>query len=206
MHVSVKFGCLVFLALVLSDIQHYQLIGLVSVLSCIAFIFYARDFTHMLRRVRWLLMILVMVYAFSTPGEYIQSFKLPVRPTYEGLIAGLTQTLTIVAMLAGLALVLSSTPRAKLLGGLYQLFSSLQKLGVKTEKIAVRIWLTLHYVESRRPLINTIIFDLNDALNAHLTHHQVVNHDIAIEVNALQWQDCMLVALLSVAMLFWVLA
>lgn len=206
MHVSVKFGCLVFLALVLSDIQHYQLIGLVSVLSCIAFVFYARDFTHMLRRVRWLLMILVMVYAFSTPGEYIQSFKLPVRPTYEGLIAGLTQTLTIVAMLAGLALVLSSTPRAKLIGGLYQLFSPLQKLGVKTEKIAVRIWLTLHYVESRRPLINTKIFDLNDALNAHLTHHQVVNHDIPIEVDALQWQDYMLVALLSVAMLFWVLA
>lgn len=206
MHVSVKFGCLVFLALVLSDIQHYQLIGLVSVLSCIAFIFYARDFTHMLRRVRWLLMILVMVYAFSTPGEYIQSFKLPVRPTYEGLIAGLTQTLTIVAMLAGLALVLSSTPRAKLIGGLYQLFSPLQKLGVKTEKIAVRIWLTLHYVESRRPLINTKIFDLNDALNAHLTHHQVVNHDIPIEVDVLQWQDYMLVALLSVAMLFWVLA
>lgn len=206
MHVSVKFGCLVFLALVLSDIQHYQLIGLVSVLSCIAFIFYARDFTHMLRRVKWLLMILVMVYAFSTPGEYIQSFKLPVRPTYEGLIAGLTQTLTIVAMLAGLALVLSSTPRAKLIGGLYQLFSPLQQLGVKTEKIAVRIWLTLHYVESRRPLINTKIFDLNDALNAHLTHHQVVNHDITIEVNALQWQDYMLVALLSVVMLFWVLA
>jgi energy-coupling factor transporter transmembrane protein EcfT len=206
MHVLVKFVCLVFLAFVLSDIKHYQLTCLVSVLSCMAFVFYWRDFTHMLRRVRWLLLILVMIYTFSTPGEYIQFFKLPIRPTYEGLIAGLTQTLTIVAMLASLTLVLSSTSRAKLIGGLYQMLSPLKCLGVRAEKFAVRIWLTLHYVESRQPLINTKIFSLNDALNAHLTHHQVSNHDITIDVDAFSWQDYLWLILLLLSLLFWVVS
>ena len=206
MHVLVKFVCLAFLAFVLSDIQHHQLMCLVSVLSCVVFVLYARDFTHMLRRARWLLLILVMIYAFSTPGEYIQSFKLPIRPTYEGLVAGLTQTLTIVAMLASLTLVLSSTPRAKLIGGLYQLLSPLKRLGLRTEKFAVRIWLTLRYVESRQPLINAKIFNLNEALNAHLTHHQAINHEISIDVDVFRWQDYLLLAILLLSLLLWVVA
>jgi energy-coupling factor transport system permease protein len=206
MHVLVKFVCLVFLAFVLSNLQHYQLIGLVSMLSCIAFVFYARDFTHMLRRVKWLLMILVLIYAFSTPGEYIPSFKLPIRPTYEGIVAGLTQALIIVAMLASLTLVLSSTPRAKLVGGLYQLLSPLKHLGLRAEKFAVRIWLTLHYIESRQPLIDAKLFNLNEALSAHLKRHQASNHEIVIDVDVFRWQDYLLLVLLLLSVLFWVVA
>lgn len=205
MHVLVKFGCLMILAFALGDLQHFQLIYLVAMLSCIAFVIYAREFTHMLRRVKWLLMILVMIYAFSTPGEYIQSINLPIRPTYEGLIAGLTQTLTIVAMLAGLTFVLSSTPRAKLIGGLYQLLSPLKQLGITADKFAVRIWLTLHYVESRQPLlINAKIFNLNDALNVHLNFQQTRNYEINIDVDTFRWQDYLLVSVLLVSLLFWV--
>lgn len=206
MHVLIKFVGLVFLAFVLSNLQHYQLIGLVSMLSCIAFVFYACDFTHMLRRVKWLLIILVMIYAFSTPGEYIPFFKLPIRPTYEGIIAGLTQTLIIVAMLASLTLVLSSTPRAKLVGGLYQVLSPLKHLGVRAEKFAVRIWLTLHYVESRQPPINAKIFNLNEAFNAHLMQPKVTNHEITIDVDEFRWQDYLLATLLLLSVLFWVVA
>lgn len=201
MHVLVKLGCLVLLAFALEALKHYQLICLISLLASIAFIFYTRDFINMLRRVKWLLLILLMIYAFSTPGEYIQFFKLPLRPTYEGLIAGLTQTLTIVAMLASLTLVLSSTPRAKFIGGLYQLLSPLKHIGVRTEKFAVRIWLTLHYVESHQPIVDVNIFNLNHALNAHLMDHQSINHDITIDVDVLMWQDYLLMTLLIVLFL-----
>lgn len=203
MHVLVKFFCLASLALALSFMQHYQLVILVSVLSCVAFIFSARVFTHTLRRVKWLLIILIIIYMFSTPGEYIQYWKMPLRPTYEGLIAGLSQMLNIVAMLAGIALILTTTPRAKLIGGLYQLLSPFRRFGINAENFAIRIWLTLHYVESRQPLIGSDMFDLNSALNAHLSHHQLPHTFITIDVDTFKPQDYMLIFSLLLGMLYW---
>lgn len=203
MHVLVKFFCLASLALALSFMQHNQLIMLVSTLSGVAFILSLRVFTHTLRRVKWLLIILIIIYTFSTPGEYIQYWKMPLRPTYEGLIAGLSQMLNIVAMLASISLILSTTPRAKLIGGLYQLLSPLRCFGMNAENFAVRIWLTLHYVESRQPLIGSNMFDLNNALNAHLSHHQEPHTFITIDVDTFKPQDYMLIFILLLGILYW---
>lgn len=203
MHVLVKFICLVFLAVALSALQRLHLICLVGILSCIAFIFYSREFTHMLRRVKWLLIILVIIYTFSTPGEYIQYWKMPLRPTYEGLIAGLTQMLIVVAVLACLALILSSTPRAKLIGGLYQLLSPLRWFGVNAEKFAVRIWLTLHYAESHQPLLGSDMFDLDSALDAHLSHNQLSHTFVTIDIDTFKLQDY---TLLLLGMVFWMVS
>lgn len=204
MHVLVKFFCLASLALALSFMQHNQLVILVCVLSCVAFIFSARVFTYSLRRVKWLLIILIIIYTFSTPGEYIQYWKMPLRPTYEGLVAGLSQMLNIVAILAGLALIMSSTQRAKLIGGLYQLLSPLKSLGVDAEKFAVRIWLTLHYAESRQPLMGSNMFDLDGALDAHLSHGQLPHTFVTIDVDIFKPQDYMLTFCLLLGMLYWV--
>jgi energy-coupling factor transport system permease protein len=53
-------------------------------------------------------------------------------------------------MLAALSLILAYNTRQQLISGFYFIFSPLQYLGLEVERFAVRLWLTLHYVELQR--------------------------------------------------------
>lgn len=114
----------------------------------------SQDFLRALRRFRWFFLVMMVIFAFNTPGEHIAAWPLAISqsysPTYEGLQAGLTQLLRIVVMLAGLSLILALNTKQQLISGFYFLFSPLKYLGVKVERFAARLWLTLHYVEQQR--------------------------------------------------------
>lgn len=116
-------------------------------LSAALFYYQADGFWRLLRRVRWLLLSLLLIYAFNTPGEYLRSWPFELAPTYEGLSAGLLQSAKICIMLAGLALLLATTNRESLIAGFYLLSTSLRVLKLNPERFAARLWLTLHYVE-----------------------------------------------------------
>ena len=62
-----------------------------------------REFFKLLRRARWLLLSILLIYAFATPGEYVGALPDSIAPTYEGLHSGAVQALRLVAMLAALA-------------------------------------------------------------------------------------------------------
>lgn len=108
------------------------------------------DFWRSVRRFKWFFLVMLVIFAFNTPGEHIAIWPLDFSPTYEGLRAGLTQLIRIVVMLAGLSLVLTLNTRQQLISGFYFLFSPLKYLGVKVERFAARLWLTLHYVEQQQ--------------------------------------------------------
>jgi energy-coupling factor transport system permease protein len=55
--------------------------------------------------------------------------------------------LRLLAVLATLALLLATTPRDRILAGLYFLLRPLVLIGVDADRVAARIWLTLHYAE-----------------------------------------------------------
>jgi energy-coupling factor transporter transmembrane protein EcfT len=200
MHVIVKLMCLVLLAFLLASLHVSQLFWLMIALLSVSFSFKQSIFLNMLRRIKWLLIVLVIIYIFSTSGEYMPVWRLQPRPTYEGLQLGLTQALNIISMLAGLALVLATTSRSKLIGGIYQAFMPLKCLGFNAEKFAVRIWLTLDYVETRQALTLKQLKTLNlsDILDAYLVEGQSPPDLIAIEVYPFKWLDW----LLSVLILF----
>lgn len=101
----------------------------------------------MLTRSRWLLLTMLLVYAFTMPGEYLPDWPFEAAPTYEGLAAGLLQAARLAVMLAGLALLLATTARAQLMAGLYLLLRPLRIFGLAPERFTARLWLTLHYVE-----------------------------------------------------------
>lgn len=105
------------------------------------------EFLKLLKRVRYILLFLFMVYAFNTPGEYVSSDYFSIAPTYEGIAAGTEQALRLAAILAGLALLLVTTDRDQLLAGLYYLARPFRCSGLDPERFAVRLWLTLYYVE-----------------------------------------------------------
>ncbi|MDP2248467.1 MAG: CbiQ family ECF transporter T component, partial [Nitrosomonadales bacterium] len=79
------------------------------------------EFFKLLRRVRYILLFLLIVYAFNTPGEYLPGWYFEMAPTYEGIVAGIEQALRLSLILAGLAILLVTTNRDQLIAGLYYL-------------------------------------------------------------------------------------
>jgi energy-coupling factor transport system permease protein len=155
-HPSIKILCLIALAVVLHLIGNWAssyktLLAMSIVLSLSLFYYRASGFWRLLRRVRWLLLFLLLIFAFNTPGEYVKQWPLDMgqafAPTYEGLSAGLLQSVKLCIMLAGLSLLLATTDRENLIAGFYLLAAPLRIIKLSPERFAARLWLTLHYVE-----------------------------------------------------------
>jgi energy-coupling factor transport system permease protein len=113
-----------------------------------AYILSAPHLLVLLRRTRWIMLSLLLIYAYATPGEAVWAPLAQFSPTYEGLLDGLLQLCRLAFALAGLAIVLCLLSRQQLIGGLYVLAYPLRYLGLSRERIAVRLALTLHYAES----------------------------------------------------------
>ena len=110
----------------------------------------SNQFFRSIKRLKWFFLVLIIIFAFNTPGEHVLTTSTRISPTYEGLIAGGMQALRIMAMLAALSLVLACNTRQQLISGFYFLFSPLNYLGLDVERFAARLWLTLYYVESQQ--------------------------------------------------------
>ena len=102
----------------------------------------------LLHRTRWIMLSLLAIYAYATPGEAVWASLAQFSPTHEGLIDGLLQLLRLAFALAGLAILLSLLSQQKLISGLYTLGYPLRYMGLSRERVAVRLALTLQYAES----------------------------------------------------------
>jgi energy-coupling factor transporter transmembrane protein EcfT len=112
-----------------------------------AFVISRHRFTLLLRRTRWILLSLSLIYSYSTPGQPLSESLGLFSPSIEGLTDGLLQLTRLSAALAGLAILLENLHRQQLIAGLYTLFAPLRMTGMSPERLAVRLALTLHYAE-----------------------------------------------------------
>ena len=140
------------LAIIVNLLNIQYIFSILFILLIIIVLNNPQHFLHSVRRFKWFFLVMIVIFAFNTPGEHIATWPFEVSPTYEGLKAGSTQLLRIVVMLAGLSLVLTLNTKQQLISGFYFLFLPLKYLGVKVERFAARLWLTLHYVELRNEL------------------------------------------------------
>jgi energy-coupling factor transporter transmembrane protein EcfT len=133
------------------------------------------NFLRSVKRFKWFFLVMVVIFAFNTPGEHIAAWPLDLSPTYEGVKAGLTQLLRVMVMLAGLSLILTLNTRQQLISGFYFLFSPLKFFGVKVERFAARLWLTLHYVEQQQEknAIKDMMTALKNMTVANDTHENI---------------------------------
>lgn len=106
-----------------------------------------RKFMQLIRRTRWIMLSLLLVYAYSTPGQALVDTLGILSPSREGVADGVLQMTRLLTALAGLAILLERLHRHKLIAGLYTLLAPLQLLGLSRERFAVRLALTLHYAE-----------------------------------------------------------
>ena len=198
LHPSVKIATVLALALAV-NLAGIQLLAVVATLLAALLLRYrAAGFWKMLRRVRWILLTLLLVYAFSTPGEYVVSWPqaLP-APTYEGLRAGGVQLARLCVMLAGLSLLLATTSRPQLIAGFYLLLRPLRHVGLQPQRFAARLWLTLHYVEQRPPQVAQR--SLGERLRAGFTAEaESAPQYIEFSLPTLRWRDfAMLAAIIA---------
>ena len=108
-----------------------------------------RRFIALLHRSRWLLLAMLAAFVLIAPTQ-----------SPQGWVAGVWQVVRLAALLAGLALVLGAYGRTELLAGIYTLLRPLSRVGGCAERVAVRLWLTLHYVEQADPKARRSFADL----------------------------------------------
>lgn len=101
----------------------------------------------LLRRSRWLLLTMLIMFGWLTPGT-----PLPGLPgaTQEGLLLAAENLSRLLIAIAIVALILSALPAAALVAGLRTLLLPLALLGISRDRIAVRLALTLEEVEAAR--------------------------------------------------------
>ena len=138
------------LAIIINDINISALIMLFMALFSVIIVKQQGQYLSTIKRFKWFFLVMMGIFAFNTPGEHIASWPFAISPTYEGLLAGSTQTLRICLMLAALSLIINANTRQQLISGFYFIFLPLKFLGLEVERFAARLWLTLHYVELQR--------------------------------------------------------
>lgn len=194
LHPSVKIASVLALALAV-NLAHLPVLAVVATLLAALLLRYrVAGFWKMLRRVRWILLTLLLVYAFSTPGEYVASWpQTLLAPTYEGLRAGGVQLARLCVMLAGLSLLLATTARPQLIAGFYLLLRPLRHAGLQPQRFAARLWLTLHYVEQRPPQVTRR--NLAERLAAgFMTEDGSAPQHIEFSLPAFGWYDLAMLA------------
>jgi len=163
-----------------------------------AFMLSRHKFIQLVRRTRWIMLSLWVIYAYSTPGQALSEQLGMFSPSREGLLDGGLQLMRLLVALAGLAMLLDRLHRQQLMAGLYALFAPLQWLGLSRERLAVRLALTLHYAEVAM-LRETRTWQ--DVLHSLFEPHGEVNRSMELPVYRFNAYD----ALLSVgaAALIW---
>lgn len=147
-HPAVQICVWVLLALLAQRLQPLALLALCAVLSGIALRLCAGQLLSLLRRTRWVLIALLVIYAYTTPGAALVPALGIASPTREGMLDGVLQLGRLLSVLSGLAILLELLPQTQLISGLYTLAYPLRWIGLSRERIAVRLALTLEYAET----------------------------------------------------------
>jgi hypothetical protein len=136
-------------------VEHAALpeLAILAVASAAAFLFspVRRQVLQLLRRSRWLLAVLLLTYAFTVPGVALWPALGDLSPSVDGLRQGALRVTRLLLLLAGVALLLATTARPRLIYGFYVLARPLAWLGFDRRAFAVRLGLTLDYIEHSPP-------------------------------------------------------
>lgn len=106
---------------------------------------------QLLRRTRWLLLSIALLFAYATPGHPLTEPWSKLGLTVEGLEFALLHSVRLILMLGLLALLLERLGIATLIAALYTLLAPLGS-NYRRSQMALRLLLVLEYVEQGRAL------------------------------------------------------
>jgi energy-coupling factor transport system permease protein len=168
----------------------------------------------MITRLRWLLLAILIVYGWWTPGHSLWPGLDALSPTSDGLVLGVLRVAALLAIVAAVHLLLQSTAREQLLPAIIQLIRPVTTQRIR-ERIAVRMLLSIEAVTQVQSLACDVLREhpasrgrfANLAKSSRLLYRSVLHRaeqagQTPIEVNELQsppwWQWIIPFAMISV--------
>ena len=158
----------------------------------------SRQLYSLIRRTRWILFSLLLIYAYTTPGVALLAGLGRYSPTLEGLSDGLMQLGRLLSMLSGLAILLSLLTESQFICGIHALAYPLNWFGGSRERVAVRLALTLQYAE---PVMRDTAADWRQAIDDSLRQPLAIGHQVQLDSIAPKLIDVMCL-LLCTALLY----
>lgn len=123
----------------------------------------------LLRRVRWLLLAIGLLYGWFMPGTPVQPELLGAfAPTHEGLQEGVRRMTALLLIVLAVYLLLNTTARGELLAGLLWFGRPLRRIGLNDARFAVRLVLALEAVGQVQNLLRQA--RTTDAAGGRLQH------------------------------------
>lgn len=122
---------------------------LVVILGVIAFMFARERARRLVRRVRILLVAIVVLFAWFSPGTLVIVDLPSLSPTLEGLMLAFEHAGRVLAVVLCVALLMQTLSASRLVGALYALLRPFERFGVPAATIAVRTLLVLEYVDGK---------------------------------------------------------
>ena len=147
LHPALKIAFFILIAVFIPHLKLLTLLGLTVLLSLALVRFRVSRFISTIRRIRWLFLSVLIIYAYTTPGEFLNHWPIDIAPTYEGVHEGLLQILRICLVLAGGTILMETSTRENLMVGIYTLIKPLSGLNFSAERFTARLYLTLQNME-----------------------------------------------------------
>ena len=182
-------------------IQLFNVLPLLAVnilLAALILICHATEFVRLIRRTRWLLLSLLLIYGYASSGEALLPALGSLSPSREGVMAGAMQAWRLATLLAALSVMLAVTSRNDILSGLYLLLRPFRRVGVDAGSIAARIWLTLHYAGQAKPA--TLRGWRQQLLDAFAPATSGENSVVTLEVADFSWRDILFALVMGILM------
>lgn len=130
-------------------LQALWLVSVVIIVLILALVAGRKKLGAVIRRLRYILIAVIVLFAWQTPGVLIVPVLGMFSPTYDGLLLALDSTARLLATAAVVAVMLEKLSTAQWVSSLYVLIAPLRIAGVSPERFAVRLRLVLDYVDMR---------------------------------------------------------
>lgn len=192
-----------FLAIIFNVIELFPLS--VTLIAIVPWLILTRNlhFYRLLKRLKWLFIFMLLIYMFNTPGEYILAWPFSFQPTYEGVEMGLAQVFRVTLIVAMLSIINQQNTKQALVSGLYALIKPLQLIGIDVNRFAVRLWLTLNYVDSPDAQIKiTSLNQLFDAIHQTLTEANESIEKVTIKQQTYQYCDYIMLTVATLLLIY----
>jgi len=207
LHPAVKIVLFVLMAVCIPYLKWPAMLGLALLLAFILICYRVSSFIPMMLRMRWLFVSMLLIFAYTTPGEFLAHWPIAIAPSYEGLHDGLFQIARISLALAGIALLMHRSSKEHLMAGIYTIIKPLSILRLSPERFTARLYLTLQYIDKTKQQHNKQdqASSWQERFQALLSDSQEIalSETVHLEMPAFTWLDvlCVLVLLILTALL-----
>lgn len=117
----------------------------------LGFAFAPQRSVRLVRRVRFIVIAIVILFAGFTPGEAVLIDWPRLSPSREGLWLAYEHAARVLVVVLLVSLLLERLPPQRLIGAIHALMRPFGSVGFPADRVAVRTLLVLRFVEAEKP-------------------------------------------------------